>query len=172
MLREGAVLVMLIAALLRISHDNPKVADALRVRDLGLFDPITRYPRLFQRWAMFAEMPTTDGTIVVDALTADGRHIDPLTGRAPDLFAPLHGPFYLSQLQCDYYPRLERADDPAYMKAFVAYLTQWHELEDRPQADRLVSFHVYWVSSDSPPHGETVPRNVQQRLLASYPGAD
>lgn len=172
MLREGAVLVMLVAALLRISHDNPKVPDALRVGDLGLFDPITRYPRLFQRWAMFAEMPTTDGTIVVDALTADGRRIDPLTGRAPDLSAPLNGPFYLSQLQCDYYPRLERADDPAYMKAFVAYLTQWHELEDRPQADRLVSFHVYWVSSDSPPHGETMPRNVQQRLLASYPGTD
>ncbi|NUO52800.1 MAG: hypothetical protein HOV80_28475 [Polyangiaceae bacterium] len=168
-LREGAVLFMLVAALLRISHDNPKLPDALRADDIGLFDPLTRYPRLFQRWAMFAEMPTTDGTVVVDAITADGRRIDPLTGSEPDLSAPLNGPWLLSQLQCDYYPRLERADDPAYVDAFVAYLTRWHELEDRPSGDRLVSFQVYWISSDSPPYGETVPRNVQRRLLASYP---
>ena len=36
------------------------------------------YLDLFQGWSMFApDAPTTDFNIVVDAVTIDGRHVDP-----------------------------------------------------------------------------------------------
>src|SRR4029079_4262934 len=41
--------------------------------------------RFLQGWFMFSPNPVMDdGTIVVDALTADGRHIDPFTGKEPN----------------------------------------------------------------------------------------
>ncbi len=40
--------------------------------------------RFLQGWFMFSPNPVMDdGTIVVDALTVDGRHVDPFTGEEP-----------------------------------------------------------------------------------------
>ena len=43
--------------------------------------------RFLQGWFMFSPNPVMDdGTIVVDAITVDGRHIDPFTGGKPPNF--------------------------------------------------------------------------------------
>lgn len=116
---------------------------------------------------MFAEAPMTDGTLVVDAVTAAGERIDPLTGAAPDFEAPLHGPWGQSQLECDYYLKIQRSDFVPYRAALRGYLERWHELEGRPASDRLVSFRVYWVSSRSPEPGATTPTDIERRLLVA-----
>ncbi len=42
--------------------------------------------RFLQGWFMFSPNPVMDdGTIVVDAITVDGRHLDPFTGQAAEL---------------------------------------------------------------------------------------
>jgi hypothetical protein len=169
MLREAAAMVMLVAVLFRIGHDNAKLPAALRPSDLGGLEPLIAWPRLYQRWSMFAEVPLDDGTLVVDAVTAAGARIDPLTGAPPDLDAPLHGPWFQSQLQCDYYLKIQRADHVAYLPALVAYLTRWQELEARPADDRLVSFQVFWISAQSPAPGEQRPKRIRRRLLAQHP---
>ena len=39
---------------------------------------LVAYPRLIQAWSMFAsDAPMTDQSMVVDAVTVDGRHVDP-----------------------------------------------------------------------------------------------
>lgn len=163
--REGFLAIMLVAVLHRIGHDNHALPDLLRPTSKGGLAPLIAYPRLHQRWSMFAEAPLTDGTIVVDAVTVGGERIDPLTGRLPDLDAPLHGPFGQSQLECDYYLKIQRADFVVYRAALRDYLARWHELEGRPAADELVSFKIYWVSNDAPAPGSATPTNIRRRLL-------
>ena len=116
---------------------------------------------------MFAPMPVRDGTLVIDAQTADGRRIDPFTGVAPDFDAPLHGPWFHSQLQCDYYSQIRQSTRAPYLQGLAGYLRRWHLVEGREPSDRLVTFEVYWVSSDAPRPGYTTPTNIRRRLLVA-----
>jgi hypothetical protein len=167
--REGATMAMLVAVALQITRDNAAVPPALRVENLGFIEPLIAVPRLRQPWSMFAEAPVTDGTIVVDATTAAGRRIDPLTGTEPDFDAPLHGPWHLSQLDCDYFLRIQRPQSARYRPALARYLERWQELEGRAASDALTSFSVYWVTNDSPPPGETLPTGIRKHLLVRGP---
>ena len=170
MLREGAVMIIAVAVLLQISRDNPAVPEILRAPGLGPLEPIITYPRLFQRWSMFEEAPITDGTLVVDARTADGRHLDPLTNRAPDFEAAWHGPWRLSPLYCDYYLKIQRPHYRAHLAGLERYLQGWHRSDGRPDTDRLVSFEVYWVSHVAPAPGSTTPTAIERRLLLRSTG--
>jgi hypothetical protein len=169
MAREGAVAVMFVAVAFRIGHDNAALPSALRPADLGALSPLITYPRLYQRWSMFKEAPVTDGTIVVDAVTISGQRIDPLTGAPPDLSAPLHGPWGQSQIECDYYLKIQRPRLARYRPALRRYLEHWHELHDRGPSDELASFTVYWVSNRSPAPGATAPTNIHRRVLLRFP---
>lgn len=166
-LREALVGVLLLASLIQMSRDNAWVPARLRLTQPAVLDALLRYPRLLQGWRMFApDAPKDDGTIIVDAVTVDGRHIDPLNGGAPDFEAPLHGPWFQSQLWCDYY-LIIRDNDGGYRDELKKYLLNWHTLEKRPPNDRITSFEVWWVSNDSPPPGNTVPFNINKRLIFS-----
>ena len=125
------------------------------------------YPRLLQGWPMFAWAPRDDGTLVVDAVTRSGRHIDPLTGKPPDFEAPLHGPGFHSQYLCDYELRISSDRFRGYREEMMRYLRRWPLLEGWPNSELFTTIDVYWVSSDSPPYGQTVPTNIQRKLIVS-----
>jgi len=118
---------------------------------------------------MFRVPPRTDGTIVVDAETIDGRHIDPFTGKPPDLDVALHGPLQYGELFCDYFLRIADAKNQHYRQHLKHYLINWQELEGRPKADRVVKFKVLWVESNSPPPGQTVPTGVRRSTILDGP---
>ncbi len=165
---EGVVSVLLVVALIQISHDNAWVPRKLRFEQPAALEPVVLYPRLLQGWRMFSpDAPKEDGTIVVDAVTIDGRHLDPFTGQAPDFEAPLHGPWYQSQLWCDYFLRISWDTNSGYRDELKRYLLNWHRLERRPANDRIKSFEVWWVSNDAPPPGKTLPFNIKKRLVSS-----
>ncbi|MFO0660318.1 MAG: HTTM domain-containing protein [Polyangiaceae bacterium] len=170
-LREGAAGFFFFLMLSQIAHDNwwlrGKIPDALRNGPPAALAPLVLYPRLLQGWSMFAHAPRDDGTVVVDAVMANGQHIDPLTGKAPDLDAPLHGPWFQSQLFCDYFLKIHFDGNKGYREDLKKYILSWQRLEGRPANDRIVSFDVYWVSCDSPPPGQTEPRNIKRTLIAS-----
>ncbi|HEU4410351.1 MAG TPA: HTTM domain-containing protein [Polyangiaceae bacterium] len=170
-LREAAVALGLLASLIQISRDNgwvQKHAPKLRFEQPEPLEQALLYHRLLQGWRMFSpDAPKDDGTIVVDAVTIDGRHIDPLNGGAPDFEAPLHGPWFQSQLWCDYYLRISWDNNSNYREELKRYLLNWHKIENRPANDRIQSFEVWWVSNDSPPPGQTVPFNINKRLVLS-----
>lgn len=169
--REGAGGFFFLLMLSQIAHDNwwlrGKIPDVLRSGPPAALAPLVLYPRLLQGWSMFAHAPRDDGTVVVDAVMANGQHIDPLTGKTPDLDAPLHGPWFQSQLFCDYFLKIHFDGNKGYRDELKKYLLNWQRLEGRPASDRIVSFDVYWVSCDSPPPGQTEPRNIKKSLILS-----
>lgn len=167
-LRESMVTVLLVTAFFQAGHDNWWISPERRLQVPRALQPIALYPRMIQGWTMFSpDIPRTDGTIVVDGLTADGRHIDPFTGQAPDFEAPLHGPWHLSQFWCDYFLKITFDGNKNYRDELKRYLFNWQRLEGRSVHDRIQSFDLYWVSCDSPPPGSTEITNIQKKLLMS-----
>ncbi len=167
-LRESMVGVMFLAAFFQVMHDNWKIPAHLRMDVPRVLAPLNLYPRLLQGWSMFSpDAPRSDGTIVVDAVTADGRHLDPFTGKAPDFDAPLHGPWYQSQFWCDYFLKITFDGNKGYRDELKKYLLNWQTIEGRPASDKIVSFEVWWVTNDSPPPGSTQVRNIQKKLVLS-----
>lgn len=167
--QQVVVAALLGAVLHRMARDNTVVPQAARPPPMAWLDPLFDVLRIHQDWSMFARVPKTDGRLVVDARTADGRRIDPLTGAPPDFEAPLHGPWHLSQLECDYHFRIQRPAMQHYLSGLVGYLGAWHALDGRAAEDRLVDFEVYWVESDVPPPGERTPSEPRRRMLARGP---
>jgi hypothetical protein len=162
--RETAIGFFLLAFVVQLSNDNSAIPMRFHIRRSDFLAAVIDYPHLFQRWNMFApDAPRTDGTLVVDGVTARQEHIDPFTGKAPDLDAPLHGPYYIDWLHCDYFNAI--ADAAGYRGELKTYLFNWQEITGRPPSDRLVDVTVYWVEADAPPPGETKPRNVDRRVL-------
>ncbi len=125
------------------------------------------YPRLFQGWSMFAPRPPDwDGRMVVDGRTADGRKLDPLTGKAPSFEVQPKGGFRMDQIWGDFHRRIGDARFSAYLGGVRDFLLNDYRLTGHPE-DRLVAFDVYYVSQQIPPPGQ--PRApVQIRKLLSY----
>jgi hypothetical protein len=167
-LRESFALVLLFAVVIELSHDNYWLPARLRFNQPRALTPLIEYPRLQQGWSMFSpDAPRQDGTIVVDAITRDGRHLDPFTGAPPDFDAPLHGPWFQTQFWCDYFLKISFDGNRGYRDELKHYLLNWQRIENRPIQDAITSFEVFWVSNDAPPPGKTVPTNIQRKLLLS-----
>jgi hypothetical protein len=186
-LREAAVLALMAAAVTELGADNPAfllrtvlALMAAAVTELGADNPafllripqpdwlraLILYPRLTQRWTMFApDAPTRDGIAVIDAVTADGRHLDPFTGAPPDFDAldagrlphPLEVSEYLFQLHFE--------DRAVYRRELARFMAEWHEHHGSGPRDRLVSYQAYWVSRKSPPPGSTTPGPTERKLF-------
>ncbi len=129
------------------------------------------YPHLFEGWSLFApEAPLTDETIAVDAVTKDGRHVDPFnqmfsrvaTLPVDDVPVRLgHDSFW-----CDYTLRIPDAGE--YHQAFLEWVLRYPERTGRP-ADEIVKLDAYVIEHDSPPPGQTVPTRQRVRTFLHWP---
>lgn len=116
---------------------------------------------------MFApEAPTRDSLMVVDAITVDGRHVDPINA-----LASRHGstpvtriPEYLDQddTWCDFMVTVVDRDE--YYGTLADFIRAYPR-RTRNSRDRIESFEVWFLEDESPPPGETEPRNPTRRLL-------
>jgi hypothetical protein len=140
-------------------HNAPRVAAAVT------------YLNLFQGWSMFApDVGKTDLNIAVDAVTADGRHVDPwnewVNPKYPMPGAsipPGMGPSWL------FYQFVTRLPSyPQYNQAFLEWVQRYPERTGRKE-DAIVSLKVYKVEDDSPEPGKTEPTNPRATLLIEYP---
>ena len=105
---------------------------------------------------MFSPVPVMDdGTIVVDAITVDGRHVDPFMGGKPPDFDLLSAKSLdLSQLWGDYLYRMKDNNYAGYRDEMRDYILRYPERTGRPQ-DTLVSGDVWWVHDNNPRWGDT-----------------
>jgi Vitamin K-dependent gamma-carboxylase len=142
-------------------HNGPAVAAAVI------------YLNLFQGWAMFSpDAFTGDLNVAVDAVTSDGRHVDPFNEAANPKYPapgasipPAMGPNWL------FYQYAGRIVSwPVYNQAFQEWILRYPERTGRP-ADHIVSFKVFKVEDDSPPPGEREPRNARATLMFEYAGS-
>ncbi len=119
-----------------------------------LFRLLTLKLRFLQGWFMFSPNPVMDdGTIVVDALTADGRHIDPFTLEAPDFDLPNAKSYGYNQVWSDYFNRIRMASQAQYRDAFRAYILRLPERTGHPE-DAIVSGDVWWIQDMNPVFGD------------------
>ena len=70
---------MFVVLAAEVSVANPSVPRALRFeRRPEWMVAAVMYPHIFEGWSLFSpEAPLSDETVVVDAVTRDGRHVDP-----------------------------------------------------------------------------------------------
>jgi len=129
------------------------------------------YLGLFQGWSMFApEAPMGDFNLTVDAVTSDGRHVDPYNEVAnpkypnPGFTIPVSlGPSWLFYGYGNHIP-----NRGAYHQAFLEWILRYHQRTGRPN-DQITSFVVWKVEDDSPPLGEQKPRNLRWNVMIKYP---
>ena len=113
------------------------------------------YPHIFEGWSLFSpEAPLSDETVVVDAVTRDGRHVDPYNevgSRVSSL--PVDGvPVRLGHdsFWCDYTLRIP--DAPTYHQALLEWMLRYHERTGRPQ-DTIVRFEAFVDLAGQPEAG-------------------
>jgi hypothetical protein len=118
---------------------------------------------------MFAPNPITeDGSITVDAITVDGRHVDPFTGEPPDLDLTDARGLGLGQIQQDYFNRIRLDGNKAFRSPGLQdWLLRYHVRTGRPD-DEIVAFDVFWLKDQCPPPWSLKPEKGQAIPILSY----
>jgi hypothetical protein len=134
--REAAASVLLVACGVALARDMgdervPSGPEAAVYR-------IVAYPRLFQRWGLFAPDPDKrPGTLVAEAQTASGVTVDPLSGetspRRPD------------PLMAAYFTSISQPSRVVYVNELREYVRRVGDLRSPP--DKLVRFNVDWIEA-------------------------
>jgi predicted DCC family thiol-disulfide oxidoreductase YuxK len=172
-LREGFVLAMLITIVNEALFINQAVPKILKFDEPGWVKRLVAYPRFIQAWSMFAsDAPMADESVVVEAITADGRRVDPyseVAGRVPYPGAD-EIPTRLDNDSFFFNYSVRIPDQAVYHQAFLEWILRYPIRTGHP-GDRIVRFDAYKVENDSPPPGETQPRNVRKQVFLSYPQA-
>jgi predicted DCC family thiol-disulfide oxidoreductase YuxK len=171
LLREGAVLAMMVVLVSEALFINQAVPKFLKFEEPGWIKRLVAYPRLIQAWSMFAsDAPLGDETVVVEAVTADGRHVDPYSEVASRYRYPGSNeiPVRLDNNSFFFNYSVRIPDQTAYHQAFLEWILAYPQRTHHPN-DRIVSFEAICVENDSPPPGQTRPHNLRRRTFLSYP---
>lgn len=123
--------------------------------------------RYLQGWFMFSPNPVMDdGTIVCDAITVDGRRIDPFSIQYPPYalrepnFDLLHaGSFEYNQIWSDYFNRMHMGGNTSFRKPMKEYIFRLPERTGNPN-DAIVKGSVYWVHDMNPRFPRRGPRRI------------
>jgi hypothetical protein len=171
-LRELGVAVTLVVLAAEVSVANAAIPPALRFeRRPEWMTAAVQYTRLFQGWSLFSpDAPTSDEMVVVDAVTRDGRHVDPYNQAGSRVWAlPVekipprlgHDSFF-----CDYTLRIP--DTHQYHQAFIEWVLRYPERTGHPK-DEITSFDAYAVRQQSPLPGTHEPTDVRKELFLHWP---
>jgi hypothetical protein len=167
--REALAAGFLVALGVRATQTNG-ILSSVTVPMPAVLAPWVDYPRIVQGWHMFTpDMPRDDGMMVVDAVLADGRHVDPFTGQAPDFDMPRRGPVPHPGPIIDYLVSIHVDHNQRYRRGLWEYLARRHEIEGRPAAQRIVSFEAWWIGHATPPPGSKELGPTVKTLITSGP---
>jgi predicted DCC family thiol-disulfide oxidoreductase YuxK len=169
--RELCVALLIVVFAADLSVANAAMPQALRWdRRPQWMAAAVMYPHIFQSWSMFSpDAPFRDYMIYADAVTRDGRHVDPINEVASrvatlpveDIPRRLgHDSFW-----CDYQLRIPSM--PAYHQALLEWVLRYPERTHR-EADTLVSFEVWLLEHASPKPGETQPSDIRRRKILGW----
>ncbi len=167
-LRETLLVWVAICSVLQAIAENKAVPTRIKPKMPAVMTATLTYPRMFQGWGMFAPNPITDdGSVSIDAVTLEGRHVDPFTGQAPDLDISDARGLGLGQIRQDYFNRIRLDRNKVFRQPLQDYLRNWHKETGRPE-DELVAFDVYWVRAMCPPPGQTHAYKNEKIALLTY----
>jgi len=173
-LREAVVVFLIYASTLQMLMENRAIPKEFKPEPGRWHLAVISITRLQQGWQMFApDVPRNDVYLAVDAVTTDGRHVDPLAeaaGVARDATSremPLRPG--LSVYFVSYMQRLP--GDKRHHRPLTEWIQKYHERTGREQ-DKVVSFEVDTLQVDSPAPGQ--PANPTRKFRVTSwraPGA-
>jgi len=169
--RELGVVVLLVTLVYETLMINAAVPKFMKPTEPKIIQELVAYPRLIQAWSMFAsDAPMSDESVVVDAVTVDGRHVDPYSEISSRYKDPGHD-VIPPRLDNDsfffnYSSRIPFKGE--YFTALQEWVLRYPDRTGRP-ADAIVKFDAWIVEDDSPPPGELVEHNRRSRIFFSYP---
>jgi hypothetical protein len=171
--REALTIPVLLLAGAQLLHENRAIPSPVQIKHPPAWmDQMVWATRLRQGWGMFApDAPKTERTVVVDAETVDGRHLDPVhelasgDAHVPSLDrVPIQPGYDVYWTSWAY-----RAPETGSWKTELGrWLRDYHVRSGRAE-DRFVRFTVYLVTQDSPDPGEPGPKNVKARVILRGP---
>jgi Vitamin K-dependent gamma-carboxylase len=162
-LREASLVFVFLVESVSVLASNRAVPKWLQVSSGPWVDAYKPYLRGYQSWSMFApDAPREDGTMVFDAVTADGRHVDPFTGGEPQWDQIRMGLAPHSIALSDYFLAMRAKGNSRYLRDLARYL---RSLPTDSAAQRLRSVDVWWVSYQPPARGQRVPGETQRKHL-------
>ncbi len=167
-LREIAVVVVMIAVASQVLMENKIVPKVLKRGQATWMIDMVVYPRLFQGWSMFTpDAPTGERMLYIDAVTFDGRHVDPFNQQASRVSTlPVERiPGYMDQNEfwCDYTNRIP--DNSINWPPLKEWIFKYNTRTGRTE-DRIISYEARILESDSPPPGQTGARNLRTKVIA------
>jgi predicted DCC family thiol-disulfide oxidoreductase YuxK len=170
-LREGFVLAMLITMVNEALFINQAVPKILKFDEPGWVKRLVAYPRFIQAWSMFAsDAPLSDESVAIEAVTAEGRHVDPYSEVASRYPHPGVDeiPSRLDNDSFFFNYSVRIPEQGVYHGALIEWVLRYPQRTQHP-GDRIVRFDAYRIDNDSPPPGETTPRNVRKHIFLSWP---
>ncbi len=168
-LRELIVLTMIATAVNQAMVELWCINRRIKVPQPEPLLTLVQRAHFLQGWFMFCPVPILeDGTIVVDAVTVDGRHIDPfMGGKAPELDLPPGKSLLLSQIWGDYFNRIRDNGHTGYRQAMQDYIYRYPDRTGHPE-DAIVSGDVYWTHAMHPRWNDKAFWNPQRDKLFSF----
>jgi hypothetical protein len=167
-LRELMVAVMFAAAVNQAMTELWVINRRVKVGQPEPLRSLSHKLRFLQGWFMFSPNPVMDdGTIVVDAITIDGRHIDPFMEKEPNFDLTSSKSFGYNQIWSDYFNRMHLSQNSGFRDAMKEYMYRLPERTGRPE-DTIVSGDVYWVQDMNPKWRETKSYKYERQKLFSF----
>ena len=119
-----------------------------------------------------------DGITVVDAITVDGRRVDPFTVDTydyelgpPRYDLPAAKSFKYNQIWSDYFNRMHLSANTSYRKPMKEYLYRLPERTGNPN-DAIVKGAVYWVHDMNPKWGTRKTYGYGRKELFKFTNPD
>jgi hypothetical protein len=166
-LRELGAAVLLVAVTSQLLVENHAIPQRYKFPQPKWITELVVYPRLLQGWQMFsADVPTGERMLYVDAVTFDGRHVDPYNeagsrvASLPVEAIPTH--MQQDEFWCDYTNRIP--ENGAYWRAFKEWIFNYHRRTGRTE-DRIISFEARLIEHDEPAPGEIGPKNLRTKVI-------
>jgi hypothetical protein len=166
-LREVVIVIVAIALGSQVLTENKAIPQKYKLTQAKWMQQVITYPRLFQGWGMFSpDVPTGERMLYIDALTVNGRHVDPYneagarTGSLPVERIPEH--MEQDEFWCDFTNRVP--DNDTYWPALKAWVFAYPHRTKRPE-DRILSFEAKLLEQENPPPGEREPRNFRTKVM-------
>ncbi len=172
LLREISIAFALIVFGADMSLANGSVPEALRWRRRPAWmAAAATYLHATEGWSMFSpEAPVYDMMVVVDAVTQDGRHVDPYN----EVGSRVHSlpvddiPVRLDNdsMFCDYTLQIPRVG--AYHQALLEWILRYPERTGNPR-DAIASFEAIKLEHTPPAPGETHATEVRRSVFLKWP---
>jgi predicted DCC family thiol-disulfide oxidoreductase YuxK len=171
-LREAAVAVTLVVLAADASLANAAMPQSLRwTHRPAWMAAAVQYAHVGEGWSMFSpEAPVYDMMIVVDAITRDGRHVDPYNevgSRVHALpVADIPARLDNDSMFCDY--TLHIPGTGTYHQALLEWIQRYPERTGNP-SDAIVSFQAFKLEHTPPAPGSEEATNIRRSVFLKWP---